>query len=122
MGRLHYVTYLGSFVFIFLLYLYVANEVIKRKGDEYVFFVVILTIATISVMIRRLHDINFRGWWALVPPMFAIAWISLMVTYLFSSLPVGIDVIVKLLPWLIFCPVLLLMFIPGTKGPNRFGN
>lgn len=50
--------------------------------------------AGIYIMVSRLHDINFRGWWAL-----------------FLLLPL-INVIF----------LLTLVFYPGTKGANRFGE
>ena len=50
-------------------------------------------LTMISLAVRRLHDINFRGWWLLI----------------------------TLIPFLsIF--IFILTFFKGTKGPNRFGE
>jgi uncharacterized membrane protein YhaH (DUF805 family) len=48
---------------------------------------------SIIMQIKRLHDVNASGWWALLS----------LVPYL------------NLLTWLVFG------LIPGTPGPNRFG-
>jgi uncharacterized membrane protein YhaH (DUF805 family) len=54
----------------------------------------ILFINNIFMLIRRLNDIDLRGWWALV----------------------------CLLPFVGLCWYIALYFIPGTKGANRFGE
>jgi uncharacterized membrane protein YhaH (DUF805 family) len=56
-----------------------------------------LVLVNVSFMIRRLHDANFRGWWALL----------LMV--------------IGAIPYAGLVVVLILMLLPGTKGTNRFG-
>jgi uncharacterized membrane protein YhaH (DUF805 family) len=56
--------------------------------------VVMMTIAQISVTVRRLHDINRSGWWQLIIFVPIVGWI--------------VD-----LYW---------MIKKGTSGPNRFGE
>ena len=56
--------------------------------------VVMMTIAQISVTVRRLHDINRSGWWQLIIFVPIVGWI--------------VD-----LYW---------MIKKGTLGPNRFGE
>jgi uncharacterized membrane protein YhaH (DUF805 family) len=50
-------------------------------------------IPSLAVMVRRLHDTNRRGWWALI----------------------------IFVPILGVIALLVLLCLDGTKGPNRFG-
>ena len=54
---------------------------------------VALALPTVAVSVRRLHDIDRRGWWTLLTFVPVVGWIVLFV----------FDV------------------TPGTDGPNRFG-
>lgn len=72
-------------------------------------------VSIISFWVRRLHDLNFSGWWILAIWIygFALDWASTMVLdqkALFYT--------ISALTWL---PFLLLLFVRGTKGANRFG-
>ena len=53
-----------------------------------------LLLPSISISVRRLHDINRSGWWLLI---FIVPMLGTLI-------------------WLVF------MLWPGTPGPNRFGN
>ena len=55
-------------------------------------YFIAMLIPLLAVMVRRLHDLNQSGWWAL-------AWVA------------------PILNWLL----LIWMAFPGTVGPNRFG-
>jgi hypothetical protein len=57
-------------------------------------------------MVRRLHDINQSGWWAL---LFLI--LSLVLSH--EGFPLNI-----------VCPIILVILavVPGPKGVNRFGS
>ena len=55
---------------------------------------VALFIPNVAVIVRRLHDINFSGWWILL----------------------------TLLPILGSIILLVMMLMDGTKGKNRFGD
>jgi uncharacterized membrane protein YhaH (DUF805 family) len=57
-------------------------------------FTLVLFLPSLAVWVRRLHDINMRGWWALI-----------------SLIPI-IGIIV----------MLILACIKGTDGDNRFGT
>lgn len=52
-----------------------------------------LIIPTLALQVRRLHDLNLSGWWLLV----------------------------DLLPYLGWAAMIVLLLLPGTRGPNRFG-
>lgn len=59
-----------------------------------------LLIPSIAVQVRRLHDQNLSGWWVLA-------------AYVLSNVPfVGFLVLIT---WLV------VLCLPGTRGPNRFG-
>ena len=64
-----------------------------------VFYLGIL-IPSIAVAVRRLHDRNMSGWWYLaVVVLGQVPWLGALVNLGF----------------------LVLMCLPGTSGPNRFG-
>jgi uncharacterized membrane protein YhaH (DUF805 family) len=71
-----------------------ANSFIQQWGigPFYVFTCLVLFLPIVAVSVRRLHDLDRTGWWALLP-----------VTIIGGFV---------LLYW--FCK-------PGTSGPNRFG-
>lgn len=60
-------------------------------------------IPSLAVTVRRLHDRDMSGWW----------YGGLLIA---SFLP-----IVNIFAMLGFLVLLVLMFLPGTPGPNRFG-
>ncbi len=72
------------------------------------------TWVMVAPTVKRMHDLNFRGWWLLLCFMatpFAMAPIPyavLMQLSLFSSLAAFVIMIVT-------------VFVKGTVGPNRFG-
>ena len=66
----------------------------------YGIFVLAVLIPSIAVTVRRLHDRDMSGWWYLG---FIVA----------SAIP--------LLGLIASIAFLVVMFLPGTEGPNRFG-
>ncbi len=65
-----------------------------------VIFVLALLVPMIAVVVRRLHDRDMSGWW----------YLGVIVA---SMIPV--------VGFLASIALLVLMFLPGTPGPNRFG-
>ncbi len=57
-------------------------------------------VPSLAVTIRRLHDRDMSGWWYL--GLIAVQFVPLV-------------------NWLASLAFLVLMFLPGTAGPNRFG-
>lgn len=57
-------------------------------------------IPNIALNIRRLHDRDMSGWW-------------------FLGLVIGM--IIPILNFFVIIAYLVLMLLPGTRGPNRFG-
>ncbi|MCT4707563.1 DUF805 domain-containing protein [Enterobacteriaceae bacterium H16N7] len=76
-------------------------------------------IPTAAVIVKRLHDRNKKGWWAL---MFIPAWLLLAGNWeVFGSLAQwGLG---RFIPTLIFVMMLIdLGAFVGTQGKNRFGK
>ena len=92
---LYYIGFVAALVAVGLL---VGDNIFERTITTVVIFagVAVITMPSISVQVRRLHDLNCRGWWYclnFVPVIGGFAGIGLMVFFMF----------------------------PGTKGENRFG-
>lgn len=60
-----------------------------------------ILIPTIAVTVRRLHDRNMSGWWYL------------------GSIVAGL---IPFVGWIASIALLVITFLPGTIGPNRFGE
>ena len=85
--RINRIRYFGLHSFwlgVFILTVSLGNIPPAINGIVYVSS----SINILFIMIRRLNDFDFRGWWVLVPIL----------------------------------PIIVLLFSPGTKGPNRFGD
>lgn len=107
-GRLRYFVYLiggalgasGS-----LLMLYVFCLILPPAAARMFFNIgwillwnILLPMLLVVMIIRRLHDLDAKGWWSL----------AVLVLYLVS-------------PHLIMLGTLILLAVPGSKGSNRFG-
>ncbi|UIP07904.1 DUF805 domain-containing protein [Erythrobacter sp. SDW2] len=66
----------------------------------YGLFVLAAFIPGIAVTVRRLHDRDMSGWWYL------------------GAVVAGLLPLIGIFVWLAF---FVLMLLPGTTGPNRFG-
>ena len=84
-----------------------------------------LLIASISVSVRRLHDLDKSGWWLLFPYLaFFVGLIVMAVGMALSSdingtavagfVIIGVGIISVFVLW-------IMMIVRGTVGPNRFG-
>jgi uncharacterized membrane protein YhaH (DUF805 family) len=72
-------------------------------------FIMASIVPGVAVQVRRLHDLGVSGWW--YPGM-------LVASALLGQVPdvgSGLNSLVNL-GWIVW------MFMPGTKGPNRFGD
>ena len=63
-------------------------------------YVLATFIPTLAVTVRRLHDRDMSGWW----------YLGFMVLSL-----------IPLVGFIVSIAFLVIMFLPGTPGPNRFG-
>ena len=94
---------------------------------------VLLALPTLSVMVRRLHDRDWSGWWTL------LGIVPLIIFYFFDSIILWIvdsgmltfeenyEVLELLFtystaPLAIAALLLILCALKGTKGPNRCGE
>lgn len=77
-----------------------------------------LMIPGLAVAIRRLHDSGRAGWWVLLPVAPILLWIVAVAAGLYSESHFPFVMIAIVAAPLAF---LVLMCLPGTRGPNRFG-
>ena len=78
-------------------------------------FSVALFLPTLSISVRRLHDIGKSGWWVLLP---AGPWL-LTVALVFVALPLAI--LAGLVALICTGYVIYLYAQPGAAEPNQFG-
>ena len=72
------------------------------------FISLVLTWPIIAIYAKRLHDLNLSAWWLLLLP--AVTFVAGM--SMFSRLHLAV-----------YCLLILVLgFLPGSHGPNRFGE
>lgn len=76
----------------------------------------LLLIPSLAVGVRRLHDIDRSGWWLMLGYGPYILSMVLAILQL-----VDIAAILNLVSLVGFLVLLVFAFLPGTRGPNRFG-
>lgn len=78
---------------------------------------VLTIVSNYSLQARRLHDMGYSGLWAL-------GFFVLCIIGIFAGGPTinGITVVSIITSLIQFIYSLVLLFWPGTKGPNRFGQ
>ncbi|HET9640323.1 MAG TPA: DUF805 domain-containing protein [Allosphingosinicella sp.] len=79
---------------------------------------VTLVVPGLAVAVRRLHDSGRAGWWLALPAAPILFWIVALIGG-FSSPGLFKPVLVAILVTPLV--ILVLMCLPGTRGPNRFG-
>ena len=85
-----------------------------RKSLVFWVYYIPLIIASISLGVRRLHDLNLSGWWMLLGSG------ALLRTG--NTGNTAIDLAAAILFYIAQLFNLFLIFFRGTKGPNRFGE
>ncbi|MBS0477448.1 MAG: DUF805 domain-containing protein [Proteobacteria bacterium] len=87
---------------------------------------VIAALPLPALIVRRLHDHSRSGWW-IMPALFAftlaIARSIVAATQGFEA-RIALDRVIWPLDWIAIVgnvAMLVLLVLPGTKGPNRFG-
>jgi len=109
-GRLFY--WLLGFVPLTVVGFGLAILVLRTQEPRYFLIAAVLLFWPQAVILaRRLHDINLTGWWVILYWVIPIA-----LVFLHIPLPQGSGVMGT---WL---AAIILGFIPGTRGPNRYGN
>lgn len=121
-GRLRYLAYAVGLMLLMLPLWLVGGALFAFKlrllaglllAVAYIFFLVV----GVTFMIRRLHDMNFSGWWLLIFPIVILTTV------------IGIFAHGSVVLTLINIPLVLaelalslgILFWPGTSGDNRFG-
>ncbi|WPY00203.1 DUF805 domain-containing protein [Candidatus Trichorickettsia mobilis] len=74
------------------------------------FFVLFITIPSISIDIRRLHDLNFSGWWIWFIFLLNMLGVIFFEQYIF---------LFEYIRYIIDAPLLILK---GTSGANKYGE
>lgn len=89
---------------------------------------IMLAIPIFALFARRLHDQDRSAWWALILPVMlglnvlqSLRFIALDSEKLPSIPEPGLAFVLWIGPPLVLA-VLILSFLPGTKGENRFGQ
>jgi uncharacterized membrane protein YhaH (DUF805 family) len=67
-------------------------------------------IPAITLAVRRMHDLNFSGWWSLLMIIISVCLVLVSKTTIFYFFAI-----------ILIVSTLLLIFLKGTPGPNRFG-
>jgi uncharacterized membrane protein YhaH (DUF805 family) len=90
---------------------------------------ILLVWINAATTVKRLHDCNWRGWWAIAT--FALSRLSYAYYILFLGLSFGTDISIAKMLLLVMIAVALsilqtwvfivLFFVIGTEGSNRFG-
>lgn len=107
---------------------------------------VLFFILTAAAVVRRLHDSNRSGWWAapyygmqIVTPIFVTSFLPRYFAMMGSMKPgsqpdmnnpafrdamrsMSMMSLVNLLTFAIFVMMIVFLVLPGTVGPNRFGD
>lgn len=95
---------------------------LANKGIE-----IALVLPAIALFARRMHDQARTGWWALLPV--AVYTYSTALGFLASAQGTASRIAFEkairqldLIPFFATLAVLALIAMPGTRGPNRFGD
>jgi uncharacterized membrane protein YhaH (DUF805 family) len=85
----------------------------------------ILLVPYFALFVRRLHDMNQSGWWAMILPLGALAALPRAIAQINrdDAAPFAQHgfTLVDGLMLLVLVAVLAMTVTPGTIGPNRFG-
>ena len=78
-------------------------------------------IPSLSVSVRRLHDIDRSGWWLLAPIM-PLLFVVLFVAFAAATQVMWLAGIAGVLALVGILTLLVFAVSDGTTGPNRFGD
>lgn len=88
------------------------SYLLKLLITIYSFFTIFLIIPSFTVIVRRLHDINFNGWWNL----FFLTPLSISISQ------DNIDKIFCYISIILFILFVILMCLKGTSTTNKYGE
>jgi len=103
--------------FITLISIHLLLLFLGKNIADMVRFLLVFSISfpTWAIAVRRLHDINFRGWWVL---LYLVPFLGSLVLLFLSSL--GLLVLSNLVLFVGSLVLFVLWLLPGTEGKNRF--
>lgn len=88
----------------------------------------IVSVPALAVLVRRLHDLGYSGWWS-IPPLLTIGPVALLISNLpFMESTSSIEfLLLVLILWMTDLPVVMLLSLIWTRnhgdpGPNRYGS
>jgi len=87
-------------------------------------FALAVLIPNLAVAVRRLHDTNRTGWWLILPAAPYLVGLVIMIGGAASGNfgMAGIGSIFLLIGFICAIAVLVFYCLPGTKGPNNYGE
>lgn len=126
-GRLRYIAYTLGFGLICAPGL-LGGDMLTAHGYTTSGMVLTLIVQVISsalnimLAVRRLHDFNARGWWAILEIPYDLFDPHQMARSWPDDFRIALPITLVILGILLIIYVLALVFRPGTFGPNRFGT
>lgn len=115
--RSHFAAYLliGTAVMYILLYRF------DRTHNDSYFFLWGMYFAFVTILaVRRLHDLDFRGWWSLALPLMFFGRSAILLSCGWGGCDSVMTQLYNLIPWVGGALVLPLVVVAGTRGSNRF--
>lgn len=106
-------------------YSYLGNAVTDPNAKKYAtwFVQIVLIWPGIVAAIKRLHDLNYSGWWLLTGYLLPVVIGSGLLGYFGAKQNIiGMIAVAILLVCLVVAFILVLCCGKGTVGPNRFGS
>lgn len=121
LGRARFFSYILITLSVFTLLIVAYRIIFGIPGDEILAFYIAYSFVIVVLIIRRLHDLNLSGWWALLPPVLLPISIGILSAFLFSlNSPFFGGSTIRLMLGSNAIALLLLFFWKGTSGSNRF--
>jgi uncharacterized membrane protein YhaH (DUF805 family) len=87
-------------------------------GPLSLLFLIATLIPQIAVGIRRLHDTDRSGWWVAV--LFGL--LLLVIGAILTQVSQALGLVLALAYCVVVIMFLVFMVLPGTNGPNRYGD
>ena len=118
------VTFIIGLITFAIDYAYLGQAIFEKGAHTYATWVmqVLFVWPFFATTTKRLHDLNYRGWWILPAYLGPILIGSGLMGYFMAK---GQIIAVSAVGFLIFAAILTFIIIlscaRGTKGPNRFG-
>ena len=88
-----------------------------------IFALITILIGTFNIQIKRLHDLNFSGWWLLVVIIITAPGNLASDPRVNLSLPEPLRTVLIAVSTITFLGFIIsLLFIKGSKGENKYGK